>query len=392
MPRRSAPKSRAGCETCKRRHLKCNEERPVCGKCAFSNRECIYYRTASRPISLPSSSRRGPSRPVHRQTSTDVLATALSSLPPSFPGASNLDHIELFYRFITDTCTSIAIDTSQVELYRSIIVQRCFKQHFLLDQILALSACHMTLERPHAASHYLDIAANQQTAALAGYRDILTRVDASNCLDVLLFSHLIALQVFWEIFTPQQEADFGAFLERLVGWIRLLRGINLVITSWSEPLLRSDIGPIIMSSKVQQATPKESRGECSALREMLDGADLSASSIQICLASLDVLQNNFDNENMLDEPIASTHQAFNWLVTLSEPFTDLIDQRKPEALVLLSYYAVLLHRRRNSWAVADAGCRLLGQIHQYLGKRWDRWLEWPVSVIRATVNGVTDAH
>ncbi|KIW95629.1 uncharacterized protein Z519_04214 [Cladophialophora bantiana CBS 173.52] len=391
MPRRSTTKSRAGCETCKQRHLKCNEERPVCGKCAFSKRECIYRVAPSQGTSIPASRRTDQASRGHQQP---LVGSPASSLPPLSPGSSgagsNVDHIELFYLFITKTCTTIAIDPGQVELYRRIIIERSFKQHFLLDQIIALSACHMTLQRPQATAYYLDIAANQQAAALAGYRDILCRVDASNCLDVLLFSHLIALHVFWEIFTQQPETDFGSFLERLVGCIRLLRGINFVIRSWFGTLVKSEIGPIIMESEEHQQSPKESRGECEALRAMLDHADLSDSSIATCLASLDMLQTNFDSENALDQPSASTHQAFSWLVTLSEPFTDLIDQRKPEALVLLAHYAVVLHRRRHSWAIGHAGIRLLSQIHQYLGKRWDQWLAWPESIIQGTQDCVSE--
>ncbi|KEF61681.1 uncharacterized protein A1O9_03249 [Exophiala aquamarina CBS 119918] len=394
MPRRSTPKSRAGCETCKRRHLKCDEARPVCGKCAFSKRECIYTTISSQRAPVAPSPRTDQASCLHKQSlprspgSPSNLAGSLSPLPPGSSGlGSNVDHIELFYLFITTTCMTIAIDPLQIQLYRRIIIERSFKQHFLMDQLLALSACHMTLQRPHATAHYLNIAANQQAAALAGYRDILCRIDGSNCLDILLFSHLIALHVFWDIFTQQPQTDFGSFLEKLVGCIRLLRGINVVIHSWFETLVKSEIGPILVASEEHQQSPKESRDECGLLRAMLDSADLSASSIQTCLASLEVLQSTFDSENMLDEPSASTHQAFSWLVTLSEPFTELVDQRKPEALVILAHYAVILHRRRQSWAIGQAGRRTLDQIRQYLGKRWDRWLEWPESVMQGANSG-----
>ena len=132
----------------------------------------------------------------------------------------------------------------------------------------------------------------------------------------------------------QPEANFGTFLERLVGCIRLLRGINVVIRSWFDTLVKMETGPIVMKAELQQQSPKESRGECEALRTTLETADLSTSSMEVCLGSLNALQATSDNEHMLDQPSKSTHQMFAWLVTLSEPFTDLVDQRKPEALNL----------------------------------------------------------
>lgn len=38
-----AHKSRAGCITCKRRHVRCGQERPACKRCQLANRECEGY-------------------------------------------------------------------------------------------------------------------------------------------------------------------------------------------------------------------------------------------------------------------------------------------------------------------------------------------------------------
>ncbi|CAE7010512.1 C6 zinc finger domain containing protein [Pyrenophora teres f. teres] len=38
--RRGGPRSRTGCTTCKRRHTRCDEKRPVCGNCERLNLEC----------------------------------------------------------------------------------------------------------------------------------------------------------------------------------------------------------------------------------------------------------------------------------------------------------------------------------------------------------------
>ncbi|KAK7542175.1 uncharacterized protein J3D65DRAFT_612875 [Phyllosticta citribraziliensis] len=41
-PRGRGLRTRTGCTTCRRRHLKCDEVTPLCGPCAKSNHECVY--------------------------------------------------------------------------------------------------------------------------------------------------------------------------------------------------------------------------------------------------------------------------------------------------------------------------------------------------------------
>ncbi|KXJ93650.1 hypothetical protein Micbo1qcDRAFT_172560 [Microdochium bolleyi] len=46
MSRKSAPKARTGCITCKKRHTRCDEERPHCRKCLMRHGCCEGYQTA----------------------------------------------------------------------------------------------------------------------------------------------------------------------------------------------------------------------------------------------------------------------------------------------------------------------------------------------------------
>lgn len=297
--------------------------------------------------------------------------------PCSRPDA---EYFELFHLFTSSTCETIVINPTHVSLYRQIMLDRIFVRHFLLDQMLAVAACHMSVLRPEHATHYQGIASRQQNRALAGFNHILANVNETNCLDVLLFSHLIALHVFWETFT-HTNSDFGTFLDNLIACVRMLRGMNVVVRTWWNSLIKQQIGAIILQAGEQQNTPKASLQECEPLRSMIDAADLSRASIQICHDSLDHLQMYFDGENALKAASASTHKAFAWLITASDGYLDLLDQRRPEALALLAHFAVLLDRRNKSWVIRDAGSRLLGHIRAYLGKRWDPWLEWPCAVV-----------
>jgi hypothetical protein len=57
--------------------------------------------------------------------------------------------------------------------------------------------------------------------------------------------------------------------------------------------------------------------------------------------------------------------------------TAMLARKQPEALILLSYYAVLLHRGKTLWQVGNAGKYIFDLVAQYLGKEWDQWLRYP---------------
>ncbi|EHK49339.1 hypothetical protein TRIATDRAFT_297937 [Trichoderma atroviride IMI 206040] len=69
---------------------------------------------------------------------------------------------------------------------------------------------------------------------------------------------------------------------------------------------------------------------------------------------------------------------------VSARFGDMVRSRIPEALVILSFYAVLLHRHRSFWVFGDSGRFLIQSISTYLGTKWEQWLLWPNSQLAAT--------
>ena len=65
-----------------------------------------------------------------------------------------------------------------------------------------------------------------------------------------------------------------------------------------------------------------------------------------------------------------------WPGTVSQRFVELMDERRPEALVLLAHYCVLLKKVNSSWWLQGVGERLLMAIDRELGSEWRPWIEW----------------
>lgn len=295
----------------------------------------------------------------------------------------SLLHLELFYNFEHQICRTFTHTEAHIGIYRRVILGRSFQVPYLMEAALGLSALHLSREASERQVSYRNAAAVLQSQALQGFESsqILQDVNTSNVLDLLLFQHLIALHVFCDIFTTT-GSDFGDFMEKLIGCIQLLRGLNLVTEPWFDVLAKTELGVIMLTAHVHQKSPHASHHECDPLLIMLDEADLSAQSIEVCRLSIERLQTYFDADNEFNsEQINSTNMLFSWLITSSQELTGLLKQRRPEALVILAYYAVLLYRRRRNWVVASAGQKLLQHVRTYLGSTWEAHLLWPITEI-----------
>jgi hypothetical protein len=75
------------------------------------------------------------------------------------------------------------------------------------------------------------------------------------------------------------------------------------------------------------------------------------------------------------------HAISGWHVMLPQEFGDVLKDRRPEALVILAYYGVLLHRARRYWICGGNGALMVGAIARQLGAEWAGVMRWPMEVI-----------
>ncbi|KAK8219052.1 hypothetical protein IWZ01DRAFT_428167 [Phyllosticta capitalensis] len=77
-PRGRGLRTRTGCTTCRRRHLKCDEVTPCCGACTKSGHECVYAnRDEARPGQVVQQESESPPRPPDFSEQTFSLAENL---------------------------------------------------------------------------------------------------------------------------------------------------------------------------------------------------------------------------------------------------------------------------------------------------------------------------
>jgi len=65
-----------------------------------------------------------------------------------------------------------------------------------------------------------------------------------------------------------------------------------------------------------------------------------------------------------------------------------MEQKIPEALLLVLYYCVALKRLDHLWWVKGKAENLLNTVLAELGPGWDRWTMWPVDQVLGLQPGV----
>lgn len=152
--------------------------------------------------------------------------------------------------------------------------------------------------------------------------------------------------------------------------------------------------PLLMQTRIEsilsvseELTSRSARGDdCQQIRALVDGAEsLGEEEKEACQQAIQYLQVGFDALLVEEEPYNQYQMFVLWTMLVPPEFTALLASKRPEALAVLGYYALLLHSGRIMWQVGDAGAYILGIISDYLDLEWDHWLEYPRIEISKTL-------
>ena len=134
---------------------------------------------------------------------------------------------------------------------------------------------------------------------------ILSDVNASNCVPVLLFSHQIGMQSFLETFAHLSSANtFSTFLDSLVNSIGLLRGVRAVISPWWQTLQTTEVGRILEDTSFDHM---ETPGvECTGLSTLVEEAEMVEEHRNTYKETIARLQRQFDQSRQITEDHLAT--------------------------------------------------------------------------------------
>ncbi|KAI1325704.1 hypothetical protein F5Y16DRAFT_422669 [Xylariaceae sp. FL0255] len=382
MRRASARKSRFGCKQCKKSHKKCDEGKPSCGNCVIRHLKCSFVSPYVPPT--PQSTAISPASPSLSDKQVNDCPIDNDSAEPVF----KLHDFELFYNF--KACFPVVDYDQAPPRFSDVIMQQSFAVPYLMHQLLALSAAHLSTQRPRQAPFYRQEATRRQMQALATFNTSITRNSSDECLATFFFSILISHHVLFDAFATR--TSFSALLDNLTTSLHICGGVRAVAGSSLDALTsqyRQHTG-CEFPMEVVNTLPHTSfdlvfSAKLAGLKRRIEEANVSYAVSNPCFKALELLSDSTTGT----PPGPLEHMAIRvvrWMVTVPTEFVELIEQRRPEALIVVAYCAVLIHNARDFWLFNDTGSFIVRSFVEYLGTYWAEWLSWPSKVTSQTLN------
>ncbi|KAL4788587.1 hypothetical protein BJX76DRAFT_315147 [Aspergillus varians] len=222
-PRKSHTKSRLGCKTCKRRHIRCDETFPQCRNCTKHNCRCDYMDVAT-VHDEPTSVRQVPDLMMSTEIETEIKNWQLTGIPPfpelmHFPRNcwSKLSRTDLrlihhiiglsidLHRRGLSSCT---IWAQKMPLFLPIAISN----DFVMSSILTLSAAHLAWITRNQETKQL--AFFHRGTAIQGLQKAIGAFSKENCDGILAASILLS----W------QDSEWPS-------WASLQQGVTSVLNS-----------------------------------------------------------------------------------------------------------------------------------------------------------------
>ncbi|KAH8647136.1 hypothetical protein BX600DRAFT_518421 [Xylariales sp. PMI_506] len=430
-------KSRRGCKQCKARRIKCDEAHPSCGKCVRDGSRCSFL--AIKPV-LPAlplprwhslqpavqppvpgrvDGRRGSTNsaavrhastlsvahlepepePEPELVSAPAPVAALAAVPESGPprlhqvpvsmlgssGPASIAkrdgplHQRLLHYLQHDFYEDVQAQHPGFRDVLDVFVETAFTNPYLMDELLAYAAAHKSVSDRDVREIYLTEATRLQTRALVAYNSTAREVREDTCLPMFIFSSLLSHHHLFMASVNTQN-DLGTLIDRLTGSIEMHRGLcTIAKASW--PMFSEDLQEMFKRTCKREPAPAEPVVRISyewseALASRLAEADLSDSSRATLLEVVHTLRDRYNTLD-LDDNHDTWTAVQDFLISIPASYVRLLDQRRPEALVVLAHFAVLIHHAAGHWFVGDLGKRLIYLINHHLGPYYTIWLEWP---------------
>jgi hypothetical protein len=287
-------------------------------------------------------------------------------------------HIRLFHYFEHDMAAFVSKLHPGFDALAKLFVDNALQNHYLMEELLAYTAAHMSTHVQVDRDVYLNEAMKLQTRALALYNGAAPQVSKETCLPMFLYSSLLSHHIVFDVGLNMQD-NLEVAIQWLLHSIGIHRGLlALGQTCW--PMLTEEIKETLIRAchRDDQPVPSTDRAgtECQDLLVRLKSTGIRSPNLDILCNTVEILQ---DRMNAIKPD--NTHSTWSviqdWLVAIPEGFVELLNQRKPEALVILAYFCVLLHRAEEHWFVGDLGARLCRLVTMHLGPLWADWLKWP---------------
>ncbi|KAL2427276.1 hypothetical protein ABEF95_011005 [Exophiala dermatitidis] len=376
--RKPHTKSRTGCINCKRRRVKCDENRiGGCFKCRRHGIDCDYETQTSRGNGVPSSakprllspfdldrSQPGASTPVTFRPA--ALSTPLrAALTPMFPFAEEHPKdmtpvLQTLQHFDTVTYCSMGSVIAQdiiKECVHGVAVQKPYLLH-AVSGVSAAHLCHLLPANQHPVQHRqskLADAFHWHKALTLFRRELSSGVNRQN-MDALISTNLLVcvhqFMLTDHLPNPGKSFVYAPPDERpkRTKWLTIQHGFEALRDELREQVWDSMWKPVLMDANISQSAPLV----CVAPNE----DEVHALFLDMCQVSTHSSADNNPYYTALTHllflrQLEPTMNTFNKLITfvgiIHGKYYRLLLERDKPALLILAHWLALMTELRQWW-------------------------------------------
>ncbi|EXK38456.1 hypothetical protein FOXG_12966 [Fusarium oxysporum f. sp. lycopersici 4287] len=400
--RRAHTKSRRGCIDCKRRRVKCSEEKPDCSSCIRRGLLCIYpaSATSSRLESRNISESHSPVPSATTNQCSDLKLVPISgnslsvATIPDCTSTTTFDmnDLALLHHWTISTSLDI-VRCPQVDYCWQTVFPRIASRHpFVMHGILSLAALHLAYRKERTKESIL-AAIRHHNTSLQGFRDNILHVTNDNSEGLFVSSALNIIYIFGMLGRPSRsdtaEVDSSSPTTRALGseWIPMIRGVRAVLHRVYDHVRLGPLGPLLeLGNWNELDMDRELLPEDEYLYQIQETWALSEQN-ETYNEVLQVLRRCFLYASQFKMMDKQTLEKWSYNRSWAAPLVFLhwapdeyfmqLQQRQPPALILFAYFGALLHDLNDFWFLEGWGRDIVQIINEQLGSYWRPWMDRP---------------
>ncbi|KAF5639784.1 UPC2-like regulatory protein [Fusarium tjaetaba] len=258
--------------------------------------------------------------------------------------------------------------------------------------ILSVAALHLAYRHPADKPRLVCIAAYHHNIALRGFQNGITRVNDGNG-DALYAFSCINIVYALAFFGPLCDGASIDSKSRILGdgWIPAIRGVDAVLHPVYDRICRGPLDDLTKIGNWDQLDPNQHpfphddhfRSIKQAWENNNDAGiyDESLYLLRKCNAYMkqfETMSSEARAEWGYNQDWSAPHI---WLHATSKEYLDLLQERKPPALLIFAYFGALAHALDGSWFMEGCGRSIIIVVDELLGGYYDQWIKWPKDII-----------
>ena len=329
----------------------------------------------------------GPSSALRISRTSDDESPArriLAILGLLTPEARSLspDDLELLANWCITTYRSLTLDLNSQQIWKSIIPREALRYPVLLDSILALSALQLAYYSEQDRVQQIKFLSASQIhwiQAHAGLPYEFSRpLERSNC--TALFAQYNTQILFAFAFSQllRSSASTSA-LDRLCQVFRQIRGPTKALIDVMDIVQEGEMASLVIPQVADPKMPSTSAVAILGLKRLNVGQEhpgLGARQTKmVCSQAIDQLDACLAYTTRSNDPGIL---GLSWIHRIPLEYLDLLQDRKPLALIILAHYCVVMYHLRKRWWMGDWGVWVLREICDLLGRDQLATINWAI--------------